>query len=132
MQVRMGLVVSAMEGYFPNLQNWSLITSCSFLSRPDRIVSIYVHITKSPIYISSSCRAISTDIPDPLSPPLPIVHRFRQVLRAAVCRCELVALLCSAMWRGPQEHITYEHLPTSQAVSCMPGSSHFDSFRDRW
>ena len=26
---------------------------------------------------SSSCRAISTDMPDPLSPPLPNVHRFR-------------------------------------------------------
>ena len=25
---------------------------------------------------SLSCRAASTDIPDPLSPPLPIVHRF--------------------------------------------------------
>ena len=43
---------------------------------------------KSPIkslwhFLSSSCcRAISTDIPDPLSPPLPIVYRFRQVLRA--------------------------------------------------
>ena len=31
---------------------------------------------------SSSCRASSTDIPDPLTPPLPIVHRFWQVLRA--------------------------------------------------
>ena len=31
---------------------------------------------------SSSCRSISTDIPVPLSPPLPIVHRFRQILRA--------------------------------------------------
>ena len=31
---------------------------------------------------SSSCRATSTDIPDPLLPPLPIVHHFRQVLRA--------------------------------------------------
>ena len=31
---------------------------------------------------SSSSHAISTDIPDPLSPPLPIVHRFRQVFRA--------------------------------------------------
>ena len=30
----------------------------------------------------SSCRAISTDIRDPLSPPLPLVHRFWQVLRA--------------------------------------------------
>ena len=35
------------------------------------------------VYISSSsCRAISTDIPDPLSPPLLIAHCFRQVLRA--------------------------------------------------
>ena len=31
---------------------------------------------------SSSCRAASTDIPDPLSPLLPIVHRFWQVFRA--------------------------------------------------
>ena len=37
------------------------------------------------VYISSSSyRAISTDIPDLLSPLLPIVHLFRQVLRAAV------------------------------------------------
>ena len=28
---------------------------------------------------SSSCRAGSTDIPDPLSPLFPIVHRLRQV-----------------------------------------------------
>ena len=31
---------------------------------------------------SSSCRATSTDIPDPLSPLHPIVHHFWQVLRA--------------------------------------------------
>ena len=31
---------------------------------------------------SSSCRAISTDIPNPLSPPLPIIHGIRQVHRA--------------------------------------------------
>ena len=30
---------------------------------------------------SSSCRATSTDIPDPLSPLLPIIHRFWQVFR---------------------------------------------------
>ena len=40
--------------------------------------------------------------------------------------------LCSSMWRGPQECITYELLLTSAAVSCMPGSSNFDSFRDGW
>ena len=46
---------------------------------------------------SSSCRGISTDIPDPLSPPLPNIHRFRlvlratsRILRAVVCRFELV------------------------------------------
>ena len=31
--------------------------------------------------LSSSCRATSTDIPDPLSPLFPIVHRFRQYFR---------------------------------------------------
>ena len=31
---------------------------------------------------SSSCRVASTDIPDPLSPLLPIVHRLWQVFRA--------------------------------------------------
>ena len=30
---------------------------------------------------SSSCRAASTDIPDPLSPRFPIIHRLRQVFR---------------------------------------------------
>ena len=30
---------------------------------------------------SSSCRAGSTDIPDPLSPLFPIVHRLWQVFR---------------------------------------------------
>ena len=39
---------------------------------------IYIYISLS----SSSCRAASTDIPDPLSPLLHIVHRLRQVFRA--------------------------------------------------
>ena len=30
-------------------------------------------------------RAISTDIPDPLSPPLPVVPCFRQVFRDTSC-----------------------------------------------
>ena len=37
--------------------------------------SLYIYIS------SSSCRAGSTDIPDPLSPLLPIFHRPRQVFR---------------------------------------------------
>ena len=34
---------------------------------------------------SSSCRAASADIPDPLSPFLPIIHRLRQVFRVTSC-----------------------------------------------
>ena len=89
---------------------------------------------------SSSCHAISTDIPDPLSPPLPIVHYPWQVFRATssihtelLYKCSSWAsCLCSSLWRGPQEYITYELVPTSAAVSCMSGSSNFDSFHDKW
>ena len=40
--------------------------------------------------------------------------------------------LCSSMWRGPQDYVTYEFVPTSPAVSRMSGSSNLDSFRDGW
>ena len=55
---------------------------------------------------SSSCRAASTDIPDPLSPLLPIVHRLWQVFRAIsryftellyVCS-SWPSCFCSAIW----------------------------------
>ena len=90
------------------------------------------------IRISSSCRAISIDIPDSLLKPLPIIDCFRQVLRApSHIGTELLyvgsswsSCLCSSMWRGPQEYITYELVPTSPAVSHMSGSSNWDSFRD--
>ena len=89
---------------------------------------------------SSWCRAASTDIPDPLSPLLPIVHRFWQVIRATSrILTELLyvgsswsSCFCSAIWGGPYENITYELVPASPAVSCMSGSSNFDSFRDEW
>ena len=48
---------------------------------------------------------------------------------AALCRFELVAL---AMSGGPLENIAYELVTASPAVSCMSGSSNFDSFRDGW
>ena len=78
------------------------------------------------------------DIPDPLLPLLPIVHHFWQVLRATSCiLTELLYVglswspcFCSAMWEGPFENITYELVPASPAVSCMSGSSNFDSFHD--
>ena len=89
---------------------------------------------------SSWCRAISTDIPDPLPPPLPIVHCFWQVFRVTFrISTELLYLssdwsscFCSSMWRGPQEYIIYELVLTSPPVFCMSGSSNFDIFRDGW
>ena len=58
--------------------------------------------------ISSSCCAISTDIADPLYPPLPIIHCSQQVLRVTShIGIELLDVgskwpsnLCSSMWRG--------------------------------
>ena len=89
---------------------------------------------------SSSCRAINMDIPDPLSPPVPIVHYFRHVLgdTSYIGTVLLYAgsswssYRCSSMWRGPQEYIIYELVTTSPAVSRMSGSSNFDSFHDGW
>ena len=98
--------------------------------RSPTLLYIYVYI-----YIYISYLAISTDISDPLSPPLPIVHRFRQVLSATFrIYTELLYLcsswspyFCSAMWKGPQEYITYELVPTSPIVLRMSGSSNFYS-----
>ena len=33
---------------------------------------------------------------------------------------------------GPQEYIDFKFVLTSPAVSCMSGSSNWDSFRDGW
>ena len=74
--------------------------------------------------------AASTDIPDPLSPLLPIVHRFWQVFRAAsriltyVCSSGS-SCFCSAICGGPLEYITYEFVPASPVGSCMSGSSNY-------
>ena len=80
---------------------------------------VYIYIY---IYISSSSRrAISTGIPDPLSPLFSIVHCFRQVLRATFhIGTELLyvgsswlSCLCLSKWRGPQEYFSYEFVLTS-------------------
>ena len=43
------------------------------------------YLTLNPFLYKSSCRAASTDIPDPLSPLLPIIHRLRQVFKVTSC-----------------------------------------------
>ena len=89
---------------------------------------------------SSSCDAISTVIPNPLSPHLPIIHYFQQVLIATSCigtdllfiSSSWSSCLCSSIWMGPQEYITFVSVLTSPALSCMSGSSNLDSFCDGW
>ena len=68
------------------------------------------------------------------------LHRFRYVFKATSCMStELLYIgsywsscLCSPLWRGLQEYVMHEFIPTSPAVSRMSGSSNFDSFRDGW
>ena len=85
-------------------------------------VGKYIHKN---ILKSSSCHAISKDIPDPFLSPFSIVHCFCQVLKATSrIGTELLfvgsrwsSCLCSSIWRGPQAYITYKFVPTSPAVS---------------
>ena len=78
------------------------------------------HLMPNPVYTklehgiiteyssSSSCYAIVMDIPVPLSPPLPIIHGFRQVFRAIswiytkllYVGSSWSSCLCSAVWKG--------------------------------
>ena len=91
------------------------------------------------IYISS-CRATSMDLPEPLQQPVSIIHRSQLVFNATPCiGTEMLHIgsswsscLCSSMWSGQHEYVTYEFVPTSPSVSCMSGSSNLDSFRDSW
>ena len=94
----------------------------------ERVWRLFSHPGKSS---SSSCRAACADIPDRLSPFLPIIHRLRQVFRVA--SRVLTQLLyvgscwsshsCTSMCGGPQEYIAYELVLASPAVSCVSGSS---------
>ena len=45
---------------------------------------------------SSSCHAASIDIPDPLSPLLPIVHRFWKIFRSTSCILTELLYVCSS------------------------------------
>ena len=70
--------------------------------------------------------------------PDSIVHCSQEAFQATFCiGIELLYIgpcwsscLCSSMWRGPQEYITYEFVLTSPTVSRVFGSSNLDSFPD--
>ena len=124
-------------------ESWRLEATCCHSSeRPSANAGgrnsqrVYCHYYSS----SSSRRAIRTDILDPLSSPLSIVHCLQQVFRfTSGIGTELLyvdsswsSCLYSSMWRGPQECTTYELVPTSPAVSRMSGSSNFDCFCGVW
>ena len=87
---------------------------------------------------SSLCRSAITDLPDPLPPPVSIIHRSWQVFKATSCiSTELLYIgsswsscICSSLWRGPQEYVAYEFVFTSPAVSHMSGLFNLDSFCD--
>ena len=112
----------------------TITLKCSCYKYEYVVAYIYIHIY---IYISS-CRAISMDIPDPLSSLLPIVHWFGQILRVTSrIGTELLyvgsswsSCLFTSMWGGPQEYITYELVPTSPTVSHVSCLSNCDSFHD--
>ena len=59
------------------------------------------------------------DIPEPLWPPLPIIHCFRQVLRSTsrigtepvYVGSRWSSCLCSSMWRDPHEYLLLQQCP---------------------
>ena len=67
-------------------------------------IELFWHLTASS---SSSCRTTSTDIPDPLSPPLPIVHLLWLVFRATsriltkLLYSRWSSCICTAICGGP-------------------------------
>ena len=99
----------------------------------DIVWFFFISVRKKLHYVSSSssCRTISTDISDPFTPPFSIIHCFRQVFRATsridtelqYVDSSWSSCLCSSMWRGQEEYVIYEFVPTSSAASCMSDSS---------
>ena len=84
---------------------------------------------------SSPCCTASTDLPDILQPPISIVHCPPEVFKATSCSGTDLLYIgsnWSPMWRGPQEYVACEFVPTSPAVFCMSDSSNLDSFCDGW
>ena len=91
--------------------------------------TVYIfHIFVSTSSSSSSCCTISMNIPDPLLPPLPIVHSFWQVFWATShIGTELLyvglswsSCLCSSMWKGSTGvHHMSSSLLLQQGPACL-------------
>ena len=128
------------ETHKTRFDSWYLLLFSSIrLNRGDYAIQIFIFTcpVESRSVLSSSCRAASTDLPPPLSPPIYIVHRSWEFFKAISCIGTYIgsswsSCLCSSMWRGLWEFVAYEFVLTSLAVSGMSGSYNLDSFRDRW
>ena len=69
------------------------------------IFQLYIYIC-----ISSSCRAANTDLFDPLSPPVSIVHRSQEAISCIGTELLYIgsswsSCLCLSMWRDPREYM---------------------------
>ena len=102
---------------------------------PTRLYS-FVYLFHHPHHVVLSARISLTLSRHPFS----IVHRYWDVFKAIsgigtellYKGSRLSSNLCLSVCRSPQEHVTYELVPTSPAVSRMSSSSNWDSFRDGW
>ena len=72
---------------------------------------------------SSSCRAASTDIPDPLPPLLPIIHRFWQVFRVTSRNRQRLICHKTQTTNQPNHTIPYglSRIISIHCPSCLTG-----------
>ena len=100
-----GVCMTFVINNLPRILNWIIIeytgVEYSYHAVHMLVICRILSVSSSS---SSSCRAASTDIPDALSPLLPIVHRFWQRSRILT---ELLyvgsswsSCFCSAIWGG--------------------------------
>ena len=86
---------STIDKYFGEVVSTTRRTYCFFTDKGIKMPDIYTYIYIY-IYISSSCRTVSSDIPGPLSPLLPIIHRLRHVFWATSRILTQLLYVCSS------------------------------------
>ena len=112
----------AATNIWPQLFLWSPVHPISFQGSLRLLHHRHHHVT---IFLILFCYpSLSSIVPADLQGYIPYRHR---AVRSSWSPC-----LCSVTWRGPLKYIPYELVPTSPFVSCMSGSSNFDSFHDVW